>query len=74
METTYKYERGVEILLVFLHKLLIVLLCLLAVTFVKFGTKSFPRWLHVLSLSMRGIRTLMGQEVKQNLQDYHLSL
>ena len=74
MKTTYKYERGVEILLVFLHKLLIVLLCLLAVTFVKFGTKTFPQWPYFSLLSMRGIRTLIGQEVKQNLRDYHLSL
>ena len=41
MWTAYEYERRVEILLVLLHKILIVPLRQLTVTFVEFGAKIF---------------------------------
>ena len=54
MWMTYEYECRVQILVVLLHEVLIILLCLLAITFVELGAEIFLRQRRVLSLSVRG--------------------
>ena len=58
MQVTYKYKCRVQVLIIFLHELLVVLLGLLVVVVVEFGTKIFLWWIQVNSLSIRIISVI----------------
>jgi len=53
--TTYEYECRVQILVVLLHKFLIVLLGLLAIMLIEFGTEIFLGQLSILFISVQGV-------------------
>ena len=52
MWMTYEYECGVQILVVLLHEFSVVLLSLLAIMFIEFGTEILLWQLPVLFLSV----------------------
>ena len=67
MRITYEYECRVQILVMLLHKLLIVLLGLLAILFIKLGTEILLGQPPVLFLSVRWVNDGDRRNANQNL-------
>ena len=65
MRTTYEYQGRVQVLVMFLHKFLIIILGLLAVMSVEFSANIFRGWRRVIFLAERGFEgPLSGDKAK----------